>query len=421
LGYVGLPLVKALTDAGFKVVGFDIDAEKIAALRDGRTYIRHLPAELFSGAISRGRFLPTTDLSQLTEADAILICVPTPLTSHREPDLTFIEMTAHAIVPVLRKGQLVVLESTTYPGTTRDVIKPILEKSNLASGEDFFIAYSPEREDPGNIEFSTTKIPKVVGGEGHNALRLADALYSAFVPRTVLVSSPEVAEAVKLTENIFRSVNIALVNELKILYSAMGIDVWEVIEAAKSKPFGFMAFYPGPGLGGHCIPIDPFYLTWKAREYDLSTRFIELAGEINTNMPRYVISRIADELDARSGRGLRGAKILVIGLAYKKNVDDTRESPSLRLIELLEKRGALCDVHDPLVPVIPRTREHPTLMGRQSIPLNYESVSKYDAVLIATDHDAIDYKALAAHAKLIIDTRNACSRMGAAGQNITKA
>ena len=270
LGYVGLPLATALINAGFKVVGFDIDAEKIAALKDGRTYIRHLPADLFSGAINQGRFHPTTDISQLIEADATLICVPTPLTSHREPDLTFIVTTAQAITPALRKGQLVVLESTTYPGTTRDVIKPILERSSLASGKDFYIAYSPEREDPGNIEFSTTKIPKVVGGDGPDALRLADALYSAFAPRTVLVSSPEIAEAVKLTENIFRSVNIALVNELKVLYSAMGIDVWEVIEAAKSKPFGFMPFYPGPGLGGHCIPIDPFYLTWKAREYDLS-------------------------------------------------------------------------------------------------------------------------------------------------------
>ena len=291
----------------------------------------------------------------------------------------------------------------------------------MASGRDFFIAYSPEREDPGNIEFSTNTIPKVIGGQGSEALKLADALYSAFVRRTVLVSSPEVAEAVKLTENIFRSINIALVNELKVVYAAMGIDVWEVIDAAKSKPFGFMAFYPGPGLGGHCVPIDPFYLTWKAREYDLSTRFIELAGEINTNMPRYVVSRVADELDSRSGRGLRGANILVIGVAYKKNVDDTRESPSLRLIELLEKRGAHCDVHDPFVPVIPRTREHPTLMGRRSVPLNDDSVSKYDAVLIATDHDSIDYKALAAHAKLVIDTRNACSRVGVTGPNIAKA
>ena len=325
LGYVGLPLVKALTDAGFEVIGVDIDPEKISALRGGRTYIRHLPAEIFSAAISQRRFHPTTEFSALARADAILICVPTPLTSHREPDLSYVEKTAYAIAPTLRKGQLIVLESTTYPGTTSDVIKPILETSNLSGGEDFFVAYSPEREDPGNVEFSTTRIPKVIGGDGPDALALADALYSAFVPRTVLVSSTETAEAVKLTENIFRSVNIALVNELKVLYAAMGIDVWEVIEAAKSKPFGFMPFYPGPGLGGHCIPIDPFYLTWKAREYDLTTRFIELAGEINSNMPRYVISRLVDELDARNGRGLNGAKVLVVGLAYKKNVDDIRE------------------------------------------------------------------------------------------------
>jgi UDP-N-acetyl-D-glucosamine dehydrogenase len=421
LGYVGLPLAKALTEAGFHVIGLDIDPEKIAALRSGRTYIRHLPADVLVNAISQGRFHPTTEFSELTRADAILICVPTPLTSHREPDLRFVETTAQAIGSRLRQGQLVVLESTTYPGTTRDVLKAILEKSNLASGKDFFIAYSPEREDPGNIEFSTTTIPKVVGGDGPDALKLANALYSTFVPQTVLVSSPETAEAVKLTENIFRSVNIALVNELKILYSAMGIDVWEVIEAAKTKPFGFMPFYPGPGLGGHCIPIDPFYLTWKVREYDLSTRFIELAGEINTNMPRYVVSRVADELDARNGRGLKDARILVMGLAYKKNIDDTRESPSLKLIELLEKRGARCDVHDPFVPLIPRTREHPTLTGRRSVPLEYDNVSKYDAVVIATDHDMIDYKALARHAKLIIDTRNACNRAGAAGGNIAKA
>ena len=420
LGYVGLPLAKALTEAGFRVIGLDIDPEKILALKAGRTYIRHLSTDVLFSAISEGRFFPTIEFSELTRADAILICVPTPLTSHREPDLRFVETTAEVIEPRLRRGQLIVLESTTYPGTTRDVLKAILERSNLVSGKDFYIAYSPEREDPGNIEFSTATTPKVVGADGPDALKLADALYSTFVP-TVLVSSPETAEAVKLTENIFRSVNIALVNELKILYSAMGIDIWEVIEAAKTKPFGFMPFYPGPGLGGHCIPIDPFYLTWKVREYDLSTRFIELAGEINTNMPRYVVSRVADELDTQSGRGLSGASILIIGIAYKKNIDDTRESPSLKLIELLEKRGALCDVHDPLVPVIPRSREHPTLVGRKSISLGQDTISKYDVVVIATDHDIIDYQALARDAKLIIDTRNACARAGASGQNIKKA
>jgi UDP-N-acetyl-D-glucosamine dehydrogenase len=421
LGYVGLPLVRALIGAGFRVIGLDIDSEKIATLKRNETYIKHLPAEIFSTAIADGRFTPTTNFSLLDKADAILICVPTPLTSHREPDLSFVESTARSILANLRIGQLIVLESTSYPGTSRDVIKPILQQSKLISGKDFFIAYSPEREDPGNIKFSTSEIPKVIGGDGEDALELANALYSSFVRQTVLVSNLETAEAVKITENIFRSVNIALVNELKVLYSEMGIDVWEVIEAAKTKPFGFMAFYPGPGLGGHCIPIDPFYLTWKAREYGLSTRFIELAGEINTTMPRYVISRIVDELNARTGRGLKGAKILVIGLAYKKNVDDTRESPSFKIIELLEDQGAICEVHDPFVPTIPATREHPNLAGRRSVILNHELVSRYDAVLIMTDHDSIDYGMLVKSAKLVVDTRNACARAGVVGPNIVKA
>ena len=421
LGYVGLPLVQALLDNGLTTVGVDIDPNKIAALIAGRTYIHHIPAGTFRDAIDKGRFLPTVDFAELRRADAILICVPTPLTAHREPDLHFVESTARSIAPHLKAGQLVVLESTTYPGTTREVLKPILEFSGLKSGQDFFIAFSPEREDPGNTEFSTRAIPKVIGGDGNGASILADALYSTFVPKTVQVSSPEVAEAVKLTENIFRSVNIALVNELKVVYAAMGIDVWEVIEAAKTKPFGFMPFYPGPGLGGHCIPIDPFYLTWKAREYELSTRFIELAGEINTAMPRYVISRIVDELDARTGKGLNGSKILIVGVAYKKNVDDTRESPAFKLIELLERRGAMCEVHDPFVPVVPPLREHPTMMGRESVPLDAARVASYDVVLIVTDHDSIDYTSLAKNAKLVVDTRNACARAGAFGPNVTKA
>jgi UDP-N-acetyl-D-glucosamine dehydrogenase len=421
LGYVGLPLVQALIGAGFEVIGLDIDVRKIEALKRGDTYISHLPGQMFAGAIEDGRIKLTMNFSDLRSADAILICVPTPLTRHREPDLTFVESTARAILPNLRSGQLIILESTTYPGTTRDVIKPILEQSSLQSGKDFFIGYSPEREDPGNIEFSTTTIPKVVGGDGEDARNLANALYCAFVPQTVLVSSLEAAEAVKLTENIFRSVNIALVNELKVLYTEMGVDVWEVIEAAKTKPFGFMAFYPGPGLGGHCIPIDPFYLTWKAREYELSTRFIELAGEINTLMPRYVVSRLADELNVRAGRGLRDARILIVGLAYKKNVDDTRESPSFKLIELLEERGAICDFHDPFVPIVPLTREHSALAGRPSVGLNHEVLSSYDAVLIATDHDAVDYRSLVRSAQLVIDTRNACSRAGAVSSKIVKA
>ncbi len=421
LGYVGLPLVKAILGAGFKVVGLDVDQAKVTALEQGRTYIRHLPAEPFSAAIAGGRFLATTDFAALKDADAILICVPTPLTSHREPDLSYVETTTRAIAGHLKPGHLIVLESTTYPGTTTGVMKPILEAQGLRSGRDFFLAYSPEREDPGNPAFSTTAIPKVIGGDGPEALALANALYSAFVPKTVPVSSPDTAEAVKLTENVFRAVNIALVNELKVVYDAMGIDVWEVIEAAKTKPFGYMAFYPGPGLGGHCIPIDPFYLTWKAREYELSTRFIELAGETNTQMPRHVVNRLADELNSRTGRGLKGARVLIVGLAYKKNVDDTRESPSFKLMELLEARGAICDVHDPLVPVVPRTREHAAFAGRKSVPLDAATVAAFDVVLIATDHDAVDYKALVAAAKLVIDTRNACARAGAQGANVVKA
>ena len=345
----------------------------------------------------------------------------TPLTSHREPDLSFVEGTARSILPNLRQGQLIVLELTSYPGTTREVIKPILEQSGLESRKDFYMAYSSEREDPGNTEFVINEIPKVVGGDGEDAVKLVDALYSAFINRTVPVRSLETAEAVKITENIFRSVNIALVNELKILYSEMGVDVWEVLEAAKTKPFGFMAFYPGPGLGGHCIPIDPYYLSWKSREYGIATRFVELAGKINTMMPRYVVSRIIQELNARTGRGLNGARILIVGLAYKKNVSDTRESPSFKLIGLLEKQDAVCDVHDPLVATIARVRQHADLAGRRSVPLNDKVICSYDAVLIATDHDTIDYRLLAKNAKLIVDTRNACARAGVMTSNVVKA
>jgi UDP-N-acetyl-D-glucosamine dehydrogenase len=421
LGYVGLPLVKALLGVPFKVIGLDADPEKVAALKLGRAYIRHMPAEPFMAAFAKGQFCPTIEFGVLTEADAILMCLPTPLTANREPDLSFVEGSTRGLAPFLKRGQLVVLESTTYPGTTRQVMKPILEAGGLQSGRDFFMAYSPEREDPGNPLYSTAAIPKVLGGDGPEALQLAEALYGTFVSKTVSVSSLEVAEAVKLTENIFRAINIALVNELKLVYDAMGIDVWEVIDAAKTKPFGYMPFYPGPGLGGHCIPIDPFYLTWKAREYELSTQFIELAGQVNTQMPRYVVARLAAELDRRTGRGLNGAKVLIIGVAYKKNVDDTRESPSFKLIELLEKRGASCDVHDPFVPVIPSTREHPALAGRRSVPVDSPSVAKYDVVLIATDHDAVDYKALVSAAKLVVDTRNACARAEAAHSNVIKA
>ena len=421
LGYVGLPLVQALIDAKFKVIGLDIDKEKIDALKRGETYVSHLPADILAVAVEDERFCPTSNFKDLREADAVLICVPTPLTVHREPDLSFVEDTARSISQILRRGQLIILESTSYPGTTREIVKPILQQSKLKSGEDFFLAYSPEREDPGNVEYSTANIPKVVGGDGENALKLADALYRSFVSRTVPLMSIEAAEAVKITENIFRSVNIALVNELKVLYSEMGINVWDVIDAAKTKPFGFMGFYPGPGLGGHCIPIDPFYLTWKAREYGLATRFIELAGEINSMMPRYVVTRIVSELNARTGKGLNGAKILLIGLAYKKNINDTRESPSFKLIDLLEKQGAVCDIHDPFVPKIPPLREHPELVGRLSVAINDEVISNYDLVVIATDHDSIDYRAIVRHARIVVDTRNACGRAGARGSNVITA
>ena len=420
LGYVGLPLALAVARAGLAVVGFDINASRVSDLNKGRPGIKHIAEADLASALDTGRFSATGDFSRLGEPDGLVICVPTPLTRTREPDLSFVVQTAEAIAQQLRKGQLIVLESTTYPGTTEEIVKPILERTGLKSGQDFFLAFSPEREDPGNPHFETASIPKVVGGDGADALRIAQAFYGRFIVKTVAVSSTATAEAVKLTENIFRSVNIALVNELKVIYAAMGIDIWEVIEAAKTKPFGYMPFYPGPGLGGHCIPIDPFYLSWKAREFDITARFIELAGEINTSMPRLVVEKLAQELDRRFGRGLNGGKILVIGVAYKKNVDDMRESPSLRLIELIEQRGAHVDYHDPHVPVIPMTREHAALAGRRNICLQTGTASPYDAVLIATDHDVIDYEALAREAKLIVDTRNACGRNAPAG-NIVKA
>lgn len=420
LGYVGIPLMLAAVRAGFRVVGFDIDAERVAQLGKGVSSIKHISSSAIAEAVTSKLFEPTTDFEQVAQVDAIIICVPTPLTRNREPDLSFVENTARAIAPSLRKGHLISLESTTYPGTTDEVLKPIFEATGLKSGEDFFLAFSPEREDPGNQDYGTTAIPKVVGADGADALAIANALYSRLVVKTVPVSSSATAEAVKLTENIFRSVNIALVNELKVIYGAMGIDIWEVIDAAKTKPFGFMPFYPGPGLGGHCIPIDPFYLSWKAREYEINTRFIELAGEINSAMPRLVVERLAEALDRHANRGLNGARVLLIGLAYKKNVDDIRESPSLRLIEMIEQRGAAVDYHDPHVPVLPKTREHAALAGRRSVPIDADRVAAYDAVLIATDHDGIDYGGLVGAARLVVDSRNACARHGAFAANVVK-
>ena len=421
LGYVGLPLACTVARKGFSVLGFDIDAMKVDQLNAGKSYIGHIGANEISDLRQTGRLAATGDFSRIAEADAIILCVPTPLTRQREPDLSFVIRTTEAIEPHLRQGQLIVLESTTYPGTSRDILRPILERRGRRSGHDFFLAYSPEREDPGNAEFSTAGIPKVVGGDGADALRLACALYDEVVTHTVPVSSLEAAEAVKLTENIFRSVNIALVNELKTVFEAMGIDVWEVIEAAKTKPFGYMPFYPGPGLGGHCIPIDPFYLTWKAREYGVVTRFVELAGEINTAMPQRVVDRTIEALNEVSGRASKGARILILGVAYKKNVEDTRESPAFRIMELLEKRGVEVSFHDPLVAEIPPTREHAEFAGRRSVPFTQATVAGFDAAIICTDHDAVDYRGLVEWSRLVIDTRNVCARQGLTRAHVIKA
>ena len=421
MGYVGLPLAVAIAQAGTRVVGFDLDNDKVEVLSKGESYIKHISGETLAPLVSAGLLSASTDMARLSEADAILICVPTPLTHHRDPDLSFVISTTETIAQHLRRGQLVVLESTTYPGTTAEVMKPILEATGLVSGRDFYLAYSPEREDPGNPDFSTARIPKVVGADDPDARALAIALYTLFTPMTVAVSSTAAAEAVKITENVFRAVNIALVNELKLIYDAMGIDVWEVIDAAKTKPFGFMPFYPGPGLGGHCIPIDPFYLTWKAREFDMPARFIELAGQINSDMPAHVVAEVLRALDRVRGKGFNGSRILVLGLAYKKNIEDIRESPSLRLMELIEERGATADFHDPYVEMIPNTREHPTLNGRRGVPWDLDAFARYDAVLIATDHDEVDYGALASRCGLVVDTRNACQRAGADMTNVVKA
>ena len=421
LGYVGLPLACTVAKKGFSVLGFDIDASKVARLNEGQSYINHINAADVPQLRRDGRLAATGDFSRLAEVDAIILCVPTPLTRQRDPDLTFVVQTTEAIAPHLQRGQLIVLESTTYPGTSRDVMRPILERGQLRSGRDFFLAYSPEREDPGNADFSTAAIPKVVGGDGRDALKLACAFYDEVVTHTVPVSSLEAAEAVKLTENIFRSVNIALVNELKTVFEAMGIDVWEVIEAAKTKPFGYMPFYPGPGLGGHCIPIDPFYLTWKAREYGIATRFIELAGEVNTAMPQRVVDRTIEALNERAARAPKGSCILIVGVAYKKNIDDTRESPAFRIMELLEKRGATVSFHDPMVAEIPRSRDHPEFAGRRSVPLTKAALSKFDAAIICTDHDNVDYRRLVDWSRLIVDTRNVCAKHGLKGTNVVKA
>ena len=418
LGYVGLPLAIEFAKAGFPVLGFDTDAAKVRMVNAGQSYIKHIPAERVRELSGRKGCRASADADDLKKADCILICVPTPLTRQREPDMTYIISTTSTIAGRLRKGQLVVLESSTYPGTTREVVMPPLEQKGLKAGRDFFLAFSPEREDPGNPKYSTHSIPKVVGGLTSDCLKLAVALYSAIVPKVTEVSSPEAAEATKLLENIFRCVNIALVNELKIVFERMGIDVWEVIEAAKSKPFGYMPFYPGPGLGGHCIPIDPFYLTWKAREFEIPTRFIELAGDINTAMPEYVLERLSRALN-EEGKSLQGSRVLLIGAAYKKDVDDMRESPSLRLIELLRERGASVDYHDPFIPVLPPTRKYQYKM--KSVALSPKSLQETDAVLISTDHSSVDYGLIGEHARLVVDTRNAMARAGKVKARVVRA
>ncbi len=419
LGYVGLPLMIEFAHAGFSVVGFDVDVKKTEALKEGRSYIRHIESDVIASIFCDAdkNADATVDFDRITECDAILICVPTPLTKHRDPDLSYIESTANAMAPAMRVGQLVTLESTTYPGTTEDVMVPILEKgSGLKAGTDFFVAYSPEREDPNNDNFGTSTIPKVVGGLDDDSLAVAQALYNTVICKTVPVSSCGAAEATKLMENIFRSVNIALVNELKVVFNEMGIDIWEVVKAASTKPFGFMPFYPGPGLGGHCIPIDPFYLTWKAREYGIATRFIELAGEVNTSMPDYVVQRTILALNDQ-GKAVKNCKILLVGLAYKKNVDDDRESPTYVLWEKLASKGADISYYDPYCPVVRPSREHSALAGILSKEWNTLAGEKYDVAIISTAHDTVDHNALAKIIPLIIDTRGICE----SADNVVKA
>jgi len=420
MGYVGLPLTFAFVDKGFSVIGFDIDQSKVESLLGKKSFIKHISDESIGILMDSGLFDATTDMNKLKEVEAILLCVPTPLTAQREPDMSYVISTTEAVLPHLRKDHIVILESTTYPGTTRDIMVPILERSGLKHGEDFYVAYSPEREDPANANFSTANIPKVVGGCTEEACQRASYLYGQIVSEVVPVSSTETAEAVKLTENIFRCVNIALVNELKLVFSKMDIDVWEVIDAAKTKPFGFMPFYPGPGLGGHCIPIDPFYLTWKAREFGIATRFIELAGEINVSMPEFVIHCMMEALNDQ-GKPLNGSKILIVGLSYKRDVDDLRESPSLVLMEMLSAKGADVDYHDPYVDVIKVTRKHAVLAGRESVDLSPEILGTYDAILIATDHSCVDYNQIVENARLVVDTRNATKDVKKGREKIVKA
>ncbi len=409
LGYVGLPLAIEFCKTGFQVTGLDIDQEKIDLLSQGESYIKHISGEKIKHLNKEGKFKGSTNHTLIRHLDCILICVPTPLNKNREPDMSYVISTAQKIAPHIVKNQLIVLESTTFPGTTLEVLIPELEAgSGLKANKDIFVAYSPEREDPNNKKYSIATTPKVIGADDPKSLELADSIYSFIVNKTVLVSGTKVAEATKLTENVFRAVNIALVNELKVIYEKMGIDVWEVIEACSTKPFGFMPFYPGPGLGGHCIPIDPFYLTWKAREHGITTRFIELAGEINTLMPDYVIQKIIFALN-REGKSLKNSRILLLGLAYKKNVDDTRESVTFKIMELLEEKEAVTDYNDPYIPQIKPTRKYKQFAGKKSVAL--KKINQYDCVVILTDHTSYDFKTIANESKVIVDTRNACGNI----------
>jgi len=405
LGYVGLPLAKAAVEgSNFRIIGFDTDGDKIRRLNSRQSYIRHVTSAMIAHMADTRRFEATDDFNRIAELDAVLICVPTPLSKYREPDLSFVVDTARTIARNARPGQLIILESTTYPGTTRDVLKPIFEERGLSDGEDIFLAFSPERQDPGNSRYDTANIPKIVGADDDRARILATKLYGAFIERIIPVSSSAAAEAIKLTENIFRAVNIALVNELKVIFTPMGIDIWEVIAGAQTKPFGFMPFYPGPGLGGHCIPIDPFYLTWKAREFGISTRFIELAGEINIHMPYFVREKVVRALN-ETGRPLKDADILVLGVAYKKDIEDWRESPAVKVMELLDRDGANLEYHDPFVP---KFEDHKGKL-RHSVPLSPERLQKADLVLILTNHSNVDYAKVIEHSRAIVDTRNATS------------
>ena len=420
LGYVGLPLAMQFARANVTVVGLDVDVAKVDLINRGQSYIKHIKQEAVEEALKEGRLCASTDFSRIKDVEAVIICVPTPLSKNREPDISFVLETGRAIAPYLAEGALVVLESTTYPGTTDEELRAVLEEgSGMKAGSDFHLAFSPEREDPANERSNVKIIPKVVGGYTPTCLDRAMRLYGKAIDTLVPVSSCRVAEATKLLENIFRSVNIALVNELKVVYGVMGIDIWEVIEAAKTKPFGFMPFYPGPGLGGHCIPIDPFYLTWKAREYGQHTRFIELAGEINTRMPEHVVHGVADALNAQ-GKALKGSRVLILGLAYKPNVDDERESPSYVLMDLLCKRGATVEYYDPYVPVIKPTREHSQFAGRKSVEWSRATIENFDLVLIATNHSSVNYHELGEWARCIVDTRNAMAPVKGVSSKVWK-